>query len=250
MMTSYHNRLLMALPPEVLARLTAQLESVKLRRGIVLVQSGGQIPYIYFPDCGLVSLVKTMSDGRSAEISFAGPEGLIGLPALLGIAQPDVEAVVQLDGSAHRLAAATFRAEILQDPRLHQLILKYLQYQFSLVSQTAACNRLHTLRQRCCRWLLTAQDCVQAPSFTLTHECLALMLGTNRPRLSITLKALQQAGAIRYRYAFMTIMDRAILEDGSCECYETLLRRQLDEVYRFPTSSPAYLSRLELKKSA
>jgi CRP-like cAMP-binding protein len=225
------NRLLMAFPPEVLARRSAQLEPVKLRRQTILVRAGATTPYIYFPNDGLVSLIKTMRDGRGAEINFVGREGLIGLPALLGITQPQVEAVVRLDGWARRLSTAALSAEVAQNPPLRRLIFRYLQYWVSVISQTAACNRLHTLRQRCCRWLLTAGDSVQTPSLSLTHEDLALMLGVNRPRMSITLRALQQAGIIRCRYASITILDRAALEDSSCECYETL-RHELDEVYR------------------
>jgi CRP-like cAMP-binding protein len=242
------NRLLMAFPPEVLARLSPQLEPVELRRQTILVQAGMKSPYILFPDYGLVSLVKTMSDGRSAEISFTGPEGLIGVPALLGIAEPEVDAIVQLDGWARRLCTAALSAEVAQSPPLHRLIHRYFQYWASVVSQTAACNRLHTLHQRCCRWLLIAQDSVQAPSFALTHEHLALMLGVNRPRLSITLKALQHAGMIRCGYASITIVDRAALEDDACECYETLLR-ELDQLYQSHKTSSSRRSEPASKKS-
>ena len=225
------NRFLRAFPPESLARLSAQLEPVALRRRAVLIEPGVSPPHVYFPDYGLVSLVKTMSDGRAAEVGTVGPEGVVGVSGLAGLTQPMVEAEVQVDGSAHRLGTVVLRAEIEQSPPLRALVLGYLRYGIDHVLQTAACNRLHTLRQRCCRWLLTAQDTVEVPTFTLTHEFLAMMMGVNRPRLSITLRTLQEARVISYRYATVTIADRAALEKGSCECYETL-RHEAEWVYR------------------
>lgn len=124
-------------------------------------------------------------------------------------------------------------AELGQSPLLRELVMRCLRYEIDHAAQTAACNRLHTLRQRCCRWLLTAQDSVGMPTFTVTHEFLALMMGANRPRLSMMLRTLQEAGTINYRYASVTITDRAALEEASCECYETL-RHQIDRLYLAP----------------
>jgi CRP-like cAMP-binding protein len=227
------NRFLKALPPEILAKLSAQLEPVALRRRAVLIEPAVSPPYLYFPDYGLVSLVKTMRDGRIAEVGTVGPEGMIGVAVTAGMAQPIIEAQVQVDGSAHRLRTAALVTEVEQSPPLRELVLRYLRYEIELAAQRAACNRLHTLRQRCCRWLLTAQDSVGGPTFTVTHEFLALMMGVNRPRLSMMLRMLQEAGVISYHYASVTIADRAALEEASCECYETL-RHEIDQLYLFP----------------
>jgi CRP-like cAMP-binding protein len=225
------NRFLMAIPPEILARLSAQLERVALERRAILIEPGVSPSHLYFPDCGLVSLVKTMSDGRIAEVGTVGPEGMVGVAVLVGMAQPMIEAQVQVDGSARRLRTAALVAEVEQNPSLRELVLRYLRYEIDLAAQRAACNRLHTLRQRCCRWLLAAQDSAEARSFTVTHEFLALMMGVNRARLSVILRTLQQSGVISYRYASVTIINPAALEQGSCECYGTL-RHAADQIYR------------------
>jgi len=193
-----------------------------LQRKKVLVEPGVASPAIYFPDYGLVSLVKTMMDGRTVEIGVVGPEGLIGVPALFGMVQPTFEAIVQVDGAAHRISTPALKAEILRNPLLQALISRYMQYRVSSLAQTAACNRLHTMRQRCCRWLLTTHDAVQRDTFSLTHEFLALMMGVSRSRLSLILQAIQKEGLIGYHYAALTIRDRRALEQGACECYETL----------------------------
>jgi CRP-like cAMP-binding protein len=206
------NRFLRAFPPEILARVSAELEPVALRRRTVLIEPSVSPSHLYFPDYGLVSLVKTMSDGRTAEVGTVGPEGMVGVAVLVAMAQPMIEAQVQVDGSAHRLRPAALLTEVEQSPPLRELVLRYLRYEIDLAAQRGACNRLHTLRQRCCRWLLAAQDSAEAPTFILTHEFLALMMGVNRARLSMTLRALQRTGVINYRYASITIADRAALE--------------------------------------
>jgi CRP-like cAMP-binding protein len=225
------NRFLRAFPSEILARLSAQLEPVALRRRTVLIEPDISPSHLYFPDYGLVSAMKVMSDGRVAEVTTIGPEGMVGVDLLAGMTQSTaVEAQVQVDGSAHRLGTTVLIAEVEESSPLRELVRRYLRYSIDHVLQRAACNRLHTLRQRCCRWLLAAQDSVEAPTFILTHEFLSLMMGVNRARLSVTLRTLQQAGVLSYRYAAVTITDRAALEDGSCECYKTL-QRAADQVY-------------------
>lgn len=211
-------------------RLGAKLQHTSLKRHTVLVEESRAPPQIYFPETALVSLVKTMHDGRIAEVGAVGQEGLVGVPVLLGMNQPSFEAIVQVDGSAHRVDSSWLHAEVDRSDFLRELVLRYMEYSVSQIAQTAACNRLHSLRQRCCRWLLTTQDNVQSATFTLTHEFLALMMGVNRPPLSITLKRLQDVGIIKYRYTHVTISDRQALEKGSCECYDTL-RREADLVY-------------------
>ncbi len=224
------NRFLAALPEQVSRRLAAQLEPVALRRGIVLAHPGAVADYLYFPDRGLVSLVKVMRDGRTAEVGAIGAEGMIGVAALLGLEKTAFETIVQVEGSGRRLKTPLLRPEMEHNPALKELVLRYMYYSANRLAQTAACNRLHTLRQRCCRWLLTAHDNAQAPTFALTHEFLALMMGVNRPWLTLTVRALQRKGIIKYRRASITVRDRRALEEGSCECYETL-RQECERVY-------------------
>jgi len=224
------NRFLNAMPADVAARLADRAESTPMTRGAVLSEAGASTSEIYFPDRGLISLVKAMSDGRSTQVGYAGIEGLTGVSSLLGVAHSAFEAIVQIEGHATRLKTADIRAEMRLSPHLTDLVSRYMYFKMNQLAQTAACNRLHTLRQHCCRWLLISHENAGADQFTLTHEFLALMMGVNRPSLSLAIASLQRAGLIRYRRASITIVDRDGLEDGACECYRTL-RGELDQVY-------------------
>jgi len=224
------NHFLQALPRGVAARLAEELKPVPLARGTVLVHAGALAGHLYFPDRGLISLVKIMDDGRTAEVGCVGMEGMIGVPALLGMDQSAFETVVQLDGTGRSLKTSVLRAEMEASPALKELVLRYMYYTINHLAQTAACNRLHSLRQRCCRWLLTAHDNAREPAFSLTHEFLALMMGVNRPSLSLAVAMLQRRGMIRYKRASLAILDRRGLESGSCECYATM-REQCEMVY-------------------
>jgi CRP-like cAMP-binding protein len=225
------NRFLRALPSHLFERLAEKFEAVPLEHGAVLTHAGALAHHHYFPDRGLISLVKIMEDGRMAEVGFVGIEGFVGASALLGLERASFETVVQLDGRGRRIKSAILRAEMDRSPVLKELLLRYLHYAINQLGQTAACNRLHSLRQRCCRWLLTANDNAGEPTFTLTHEFLALMMGVSRPSLSLTVAALQDRGIIRYQRASLTIRDRSALESGSCECYGALLNA-LERVFK------------------
>jgi CRP-like cAMP-binding protein len=225
------NHFVAALPDAVFRRLAPRLKPVTLRHGMVLANGGPTTEHVYFPDSGLISLVKTMRDGRTAEVGIIGTEGMAGVGAVLGMRRAAFEAVVQVDGYGQRLETGALQAEIDRSHALKALTMRYLAYRVAQLAQTAACNRLHTLRQRCCRWLLTADDNVQATSFTLTHEFLALMMGVNRPSVSVVAAGLQRKGTIRYRRATITIIDRAALERASCECYASL-KQEAGRIYR------------------
>ncbi|HKU69909.1 MAG TPA: Crp/Fnr family transcriptional regulator [Burkholderiales bacterium] len=229
--THSDNRFLRALARGLLHRLSECAEDVQLVRGTILTPPGGLAHHLYFPDRGLISLVKIMDDGRTAEVGFVGTEGFSGVSALLGMERSAFESIVQLDGSGRRIKTAIVRDEMERSAVLKELVLRYMYYAVNQLAQTAACNRLHSLRQRCCRWLLTAHDNAREPTFTLTHEFLALMMGVSRPSLTLTVAGLQRHGLIRYRRASLTVLDRAALESGSCECYETL-RKECERVFR------------------
>lgn len=226
------NRFLAALPRQVSHRLAEQLQPVLLKRGDVIARPGGPLDHLYFPERGFLSLVKIMGDGRTAEVGVVGTEGMVWVAALLGMEHSAFEVIVQLEGSAQRLRTAALRSAMEESPTLKELVLRYMYYAVNQLAQTAACNRLHTLKQRCCRWLLTAHDNARAETFTFTHEFLALMMGVNRPALSLTVGALQRRGLVRYQRASLTILDPAALRAEACECYESL-HHELERVYRF-----------------
>jgi CRP-like cAMP-binding protein len=149
---------LAALPDLASKRLAGQLEPVVLTRGTVLNHAGAHPGNLYFPDRGLVSLVKIMCDGRAAEVRFVEVEGIVGVAALVGMEHAAVDSVAQLEGMGRSIETTALRAELERSPALKKLTLRYTYYSTTQLAQTAACNRLHTLRQRCCRWLLTAHD--------------------------------------------------------------------------------------------
>lgn len=225
------NRFLMAVPRAVSRKLAAEFEPVILRHGMILRHPAIPVDHVYFPDSGLVSLVKTMRDGRSAEVGVIGIEGLTGVDTLLGLEPATFESVVQVDGYGRRIKTSVLVAELEKSHDFKVPLLGYLSYRINQLAQTAACNRLHTLRQRCCRWLLTAQDNVQAPTFMITHEFLALLMGVNRPSVSLTVNALQRRGIIKNSRASFTILKKTILEEESCECC-AVLKRDAERMYR------------------
>lgn len=201
-----------------------------MERGAVLVAAGEAADFVYFPNRGLISLVKPMRDGRTAEVGIVGIEGLSNVSALLGVPRSPFDAIVQVEGQATRIKTADVRREMRETPALAELVTRYMYYKLNQLAQTAACNRLHSLRERCCRWLLVAQDNARDDEFTLTHEFLAMMMGVNRPHLTQTLKVLETQSVVRYRRARVAILDRAALKAECCECYLTL-RGELELVY-------------------
>jgi CRP-like cAMP-binding protein len=224
------NRMLLALPGENLERLRSGLRLVELRRRQVIYAAGAPAKNVYFVNRGLVSLVKSMADGRSVEVGTIGVEGAVCLGILQGLRKAILESVVQIPGSALVIGADELCDAMADDDTLRRLLLDYTNVAINQIAQTAACNRLHTLEERCCRWLLTAHDSAQSDEFPLTHEFLAMMLGVRRSGLSIAVSTLQKAGFIRYRRGRVRIMDRAGLEGTTCECYMAI-RIQLDEMY-------------------
>ena len=216
------NRLLLSLRPETLERLRPDLELMSLKRGQVIDHVDGKIENLHFINRGLVSLVKTMRDGRSVEIGAVGIEGVTDPSALFGIETAIVETIVQVPGTALRIPLEPLMNEMTGNPDFRGTIKKYVRFAISEIAQTAACNRLHTLEERCCRWLLIAHDSAMSDTFPLTHEFLAMMLGVQRAGVSVTAGVLQKAGFIRYVRGSVTIANRVGLEKASCECYASV----------------------------
>jgi CRP-like cAMP-binding protein len=230
------NRILLSLPKASLNRLRPALEFRDLTRGEVINRVGRPIEHVYFINRGLISPVKTMQDGRTVEIGVVGTEGFSNPLALLGMNRAVLENVVQVSGTAFRITRDTLRRAMADDPALLETLEKYAHFSVAAFAQTAACNRLHHLEERCCRWLLIAHDSARSDTFQLTHEFLAMMLGVQRARVSVTANLLQKAGLIQYRHGQVTITDRAGLQETACECYDAM-RVEYDELFPKPEGS-------------
>jgi CRP-like cAMP-binding protein len=185
---------------------------------------------LYFVDRGIISLVKTMHDGRTVEIGAIGIEGVSDSNALFGIDAAVLESIVQVPGSALRVRQRVLRRQVEESPSLRNLLMRHAHFAVNQLAQTAACNRLHSLEERCCRWLLIAHDSARADSFLLTQEFLAMMLGVQRTGVSLTASILQKAGLIHYSRGRVTVTDRSGLEAAACECYGTM-RAEIDRIF-------------------
>jgi CRP-like cAMP-binding protein len=213
------NRLLDALSAEALERLRPHLEAVSLQADQTIQEPGETAEYVFFPTRGLISMVAMMNDGESVEIGMIGKEGMFSVSAILGDDRPSQRAMVQLAGSGLRMKSELLREEAKANPQLQALLLRYAQVTLSTAAQSAACNRLHLLEQRCARWLLSAHDRAETDTFSMTHEFLAMMLGVRRPGVTVAAQSLQAGGFITYNHGTMTILDRSGMEAASCECY-------------------------------
>ena len=224
------NRLLAALPPEDLARLRPRLEVVGLPLRKVLSAPGQPITAVYFPEAGYVSMLAYLGKGDAIEVGVVGNEGMVGLPVLLGDDSDDCEAMVQNPGTALRMDAAAFRAELDRTPAFQSLLLRSAMFQHKQVARTAACNGRHHTDQRLARWLLIAHDRAEGGSFAMTHEFLSTMLGVRRAGITIAAGQFQAAGLIHYERGRMEVTDRSGLEAVACECYG-VARRALDHLF-------------------
>jgi len=220
----FGNRLLDALPPELGAVLRPLLEAVPLPAAQVIHEPEDVLDACFFPTHGVISMVALTAEGQSIEIGMIGSEGMFAVGTLLGDDAPAQRAMVQLAGDGLRIGAAALRREVEAHAPLRTLLLRYTQATLSTVAQTAACNRLHLLEQRCARWLLSANDRAGGDTFAMTHEFLAMMLGVRRPGVSVALQALQSSALIAYSHGTMNVLDRAGLEHASCECYAAIQR--------------------------
>lgn len=187
-----------------------------------MFEGGRPAGYVWFPHEGVISIVATDAEGGAVEVATVGREGTTGIALILGSDTMSGDAMVQVSGSGSRMDAVAFREAVESSPTLRQLMLRYVLAVFTQVSQNAACNQLHAINTRCARWLLTTHDRVVGDTFELTQEYLAMMLGVTRPSVSAAAAALQKASLIRYSRGVITILDRAGLEEASCECYRII----------------------------
>jgi len=223
------NRLLKLLPPEDFERLRPHLQPVEFKYKLSLYRADEQIEFVHFIETGVASLVNTMKNGNSAEVGTIGNEGMVGLPVIFGDSQAPTSVYMQVAGHGLRMKAKTFWQEMQRSASLRTVMLHYAHAVFNLVAQSAACNTFHVLERRCCRWLLMTQDRMQSNEFQLTQEFLAMMLGVQRPGVTLAARELQRAGLIHYKRGNVKILDHAGLIKRSCECY-AVSKREFDRL--------------------
>jgi CRP-like cAMP-binding protein len=216
------NRLLASLPQDEYARLRPLLDPIRLPQGKVLYEAGDTVRHAYFLTSGMASLLATTADDTTVQVAMVGNEGLVGLPALVSPNFMPYRIVVQLPALALRLKASAFSVEFKRGGHLQEIILRYLLTLLTQITQSALCNRYHTIEERLCRWLLISRDRAQADQFALTQESLAYMLGAQRTGVTATASGLQRAGLISYRRGKIRLLDSKGLESASCECYRVI----------------------------
>lgn len=219
---SERNRLLLALPGSELAAIDNLLELVDLPADSLIAQPGARINFIHFPETVVLSSLTVMQNGDAVEASTTGFEGFVGCPVLLGAKTSSTRLVAQVPGYSKRVAVGSFPALLAAAPSLRAILELYVVTVLAELSITAACNRLHSLEQRCARWLLLTHDRVIGDNFQLTQEYLANMLGVRRAGVSGVAAKLQASGFIKYSRGRISIIDRAGLEGVVCECYRYL----------------------------
>jgi CRP-like cAMP-binding protein len=228
------NQILAALPADIFERISPHLELISLQRGAVLYEAGSQLQNVYFPTNAILSLQYVMENGASAEIAGIGKEGVLGVSLFMGGSNMPSRAAVQTTGSAYRLQARWVvdefnRAGGRRSGALQNLMLRYTQALLTQMSQTAACNRHHSVEQQLCRWLLSTLDRLPSNEMSITQELIASMLGVRREGITETAGNLQRAGLISYRRGHITIVDRIKLESYACECYG-VVKKEFDRL--------------------
>jgi CRP-like cAMP-binding protein len=226
---SIKNHLLAALPDAEAQRWLPLLEPVDLPLGEVLYESGMTLSHVYFPTTAIVSLLYLMENGASAEIAVVGNEGIVGISLFMGGESTSGRAVVQSAGKGFRLKAQLMIREFNRAGPVLHLLLRYTQALITQMSQTAVCNRHHSLDQQLCRWLLLSLDRLEGNQLVMTQELIANMLGVRREGVTEGALRLQQAGLIKYARGHITVLDRAALEQRSCECY-AVVKKEYDRL--------------------
>ena len=221
--TPLHNRLLAALPAVDYARILKHLQMNTVAVGHTLQEHGTRISNVYFPNGGVFSITNEMRDGALVEVATVGREGMLGIGVLFGDRSGTGRTFQQVaNGPVPSMAVGRFVKEAATVGPFRELVGLYAQANLLQIMQCAACNALHDVTQRCCRWLLQTHDRVDADEFVLKQEFLAIMLGVHRPTVTVVMRTLQHAGLISTRYGRIRILKRQRLEKASCECYEVI----------------------------
>lgn len=223
------NRLLAALGAEDYERIRPLLRTTPMTYGEVFVEVDGPFADVYFPVVGVISAILVLDDGRTIEVGTVGNEGMAGVPVFLGAERSPTKIYCQVTGEVVRMEAGAFRDEIGRGGPLAVIARRYVQAYINQVSQSVACNGLHTIEERLCRWLLMTHDRMGSDILPLTQEVISEMLGVRRPSVSVVAGTLQKAGLIRYVRGRVEILDRPALESSACECYR-IVRREFDRL--------------------
>ena len=224
-----HNHLLASLPAPERERWLPNLEIIDMPLGEVLYEAGGTLTHVYFPTTAIVSLLYVMANGASAEIAVVGNEGIVGISLFMGGESTSSRAVVQSAGKGFRLEAQPLKDEFNRGGPVLHLLLRYTQALITQMSQTAVCNRHHSLDQQLCRWLLLSLDRLSGNELVMTQELIANMLGVRREGVTEGALKLQQAGLIQYARGHITVLDRKGLEKRTCECY-AVVKKEYDRL--------------------
>ncbi|MEH2356263.1 Crp/Fnr family transcriptional regulator [Nostoc sp.] len=216
------NALLATLPSSDYERLIPHLKLVSLPTRQVIYEPGEPITHVYFPQNAVVSIVTIMEDGSTVEVGIVSNEGMVGIPVILGGNTTTTKAFVQVAGAGMQMDADILRTEFNRGGAIQKLLLRYVRAIYTELTQSCACNRLHTLEERLARWLLTVSDRFESDDFPLTQEFIAQMLGVRRSGVTVAASTLSRAGMIRYQRGQINILNRENLEATSCECYQVI----------------------------
>ena len=228
-MQQFRNRVLRALPTAELELLIPHLERVTLERRSILCAPDRPIDSVAFPEDALVSILSMVSDGSALETAMVGNEGMVGLPLFHGVDRTVTHAFVQVAGEAHTLTSERFAELLPQLPALQRRLHRYAVALFTMATQSSACNRKHTIDQRCARWLLTAHDGAGRAQFDITQQFLSQMLGVRRATVTVAAGLLQRDQLISYSRGRLVVRDRPGLERASCDCYH-VVRDEIDRL--------------------
>ncbi|HYM43908.1 MAG TPA: Crp/Fnr family transcriptional regulator [Steroidobacteraceae bacterium] len=227
--TPKENQLLAAMPEADYRALIPTLEHVAMPLGLAVYESGGPQGYVYFPTTSIVSLLYVLADGATAEIAVTGREGMVGISLFMGGETTPSRAVVQSAGEGYRLRGSVLKKEFERGGALQHLLLRYTQALITQMTQTAVCNRHHSVDQQLCRWLLLSLDRLPSDKLVMTQELIANMLGVRREGVTEAAGKLQAEGLIEYSRGKITVVDRDKLEKRVCECY-AVVKREYDRL--------------------
>lgn len=216
------NYLLASLPRNEFERVKNHLEPVSLQLGTVLHESGDKLDYVYFPTTAIVSLLYIMENGSTAEIGMVGNEGVLGIALFMGGETTPSRAIIQSAGDAVRMKSDQLKVEFDRGGSFQNLLLLYTQALITQISQTAVCNRLHSVEQQLCRWLLLSHDRLDSNVLVMTHDLISNMLGVRREGITLAAQKLAARNLITNLRGTITVIDRAGLESAACECYKVV----------------------------
>lgn len=236
-LSSNQNNLLAALPVEIFERIAPYLELISMPLGQVLYESGSPLQHVYFPTTAIVSLHYLMENGASTEVAGVGNEGMLGISLFMG-GDMLSQATVLVAGCGYKMKARLLMEEFNRAGPMMRLLLRYTLALIVQISQTAVCNRHHSIEQQLCRWLLSIMDRLPSNELTMTQELIAIMLGVRREGITEAAGKLQNAGLISYRRGHITVIDRSGLESRTCECYPVVKKEFQRLLYDTAAAKP------------